>query len=150
MLADITYCSTWDGWLYVAFILDVYARVIVGWQIANHMRTDPVLDALEMAAWRRAPIDGCVHHSDAGSPVHLDPLHRPPRRRRPGSLERHHRRLPDNAMAEELNGTYKAELIGLHGPWRNRRQLEIGIVEWIDWYNHRRLHLVSGTACRVG
>ena len=53
-------------------------------------------------------------------------------------------------MAEELNGTYKAELIGLHGPWRNRRQLEISIVEWIDWYNHRRLHLVSGTACRVG
>jgi putative transposase len=66
-LADITYCSTWDGWLYVAFILDVYARVIVGWQIATHMRTDLVLDALEMAAWRRHLIDGCVHHSDAGS-----------------------------------------------------------------------------------
>jgi len=66
-LADITYCSTWDGWLYVAFILDVYARVIVGWQIAGHMRTDLVLDALEMAAWRRDPTGGCVHHSDAGS-----------------------------------------------------------------------------------
>jgi putative transposase len=66
-LADITYCSTWEGWLYVAFIIDVYARVIVGWQIATHMRTDLVIDALEMAAWRRQLIDGCVHHSDAGS-----------------------------------------------------------------------------------
>lgn len=65
-LADITYCSTWQGWLYVAFILDVYARVIVGWQIATHMRTDLVLDALEMAAWQRHT-NGCVHHSDAGS-----------------------------------------------------------------------------------
>ena len=66
-LADITYCSTWEGWLYVAFILDVYARVIIGWQIATHMRTDLVIDALEMAAWRRKPAGGCVHHSDAGS-----------------------------------------------------------------------------------
>ena len=67
-LADITYCSTWQGWLYVAFILDVYARVIVGWQIATHMRTDLVIDALQMAAWRRDPAGGgCVHHSDAGS-----------------------------------------------------------------------------------
>jgi putative transposase len=65
-LADITYCSTWEGWLYVAFILDVYARVIVGWQIATHMRTDLVIDALEMAAWRRNTAK-CVHHSDAGS-----------------------------------------------------------------------------------
>ena len=65
-LADITYCSTWEGWLYVAFITDVYARVIVGWQIASHMRTDLVLDALEMAAWRRDLIGRCVHHSDAG------------------------------------------------------------------------------------
>ena len=66
-LADITYCSTWEGWLYVAFITDVYARVIVGWQIASHMRTDLVLDALEMAAWRRDLIEHCVHHSDAGT-----------------------------------------------------------------------------------
>ena len=66
-LADITYCSTWEGWLYVSFILDVYARVIVGWQIATHMRTDLVLNALEMATWRRLPTGGCVHHSDSGS-----------------------------------------------------------------------------------
>jgi len=73
-LADITYCSTWEGWLQVAFVLDVYARVIVGWQIASHMRTDLVIDALDMAAWRRDPAGNCVHHSDAGSPVHVDPL----------------------------------------------------------------------------
>ena len=66
-MADITYCSTWEGWLYVAFVVDVYARVIVGWQIATHMRTDLVIDALDMAAWRRDPVDGCVHHCDAGS-----------------------------------------------------------------------------------
>lgn len=66
-LADITYCSTWEGWPYVAFITDVEARVLVGWQIASHMRTDLVLDALEMAAWRRDLIEHCVHHSDAGS-----------------------------------------------------------------------------------
>jgi putative transposase len=66
-LADITYCSTWQGWLYVAFILDVYARLIVGWQIASHMRTDLVIDALEMAAWTRDPSGNCVHHSDAGA-----------------------------------------------------------------------------------
>jgi len=92
-LADITYCSTWDGWLYVAFILDVYARMILGWQIATHMRTDLVLDALEMAAWRRQLIERCVHHSDAGSSVHLDPLHRQARHRRPIGIGRDRRRL---------------------------------------------------------
>lgn len=90
---DITYCSTWEGWLYVAFILDVYARVIIGWQIATHIRTDLVIDALEMAAWRRKPAGGCVHHSDAGSPVHVDPLHRQARHRRPRSVRRHRRRF---------------------------------------------------------
>ena len=71
-LADITYCSTWEGWLYVSFILDVYARVIVGWQMATHMRTDLVLDALEMAAWRRDPADGCV--PTIGRFLTIDPL----------------------------------------------------------------------------
>ena len=90
-LADITYCSTWEGWLQVAFVLDVYARVIVGWQIASHMRTDLVIDALDMAAWRRDPAGNCVHHSDAGSPVHVDPLHRTARHRRDLSLGGHRR-----------------------------------------------------------
>jgi putative transposase len=143
-LADITCCSTWEGWLYVAFILDVYARVIVGWQIAGHMRTDLVLDALEMAAWRRDPELGCVHHSDAGSQYtsirYTDRLATAGLAASIGTIGDSY----DNAMAEALNGTFKAELVGLHGPWRTRRQLEIAIVEWIDWYNHRRLHSEIG------
>ena len=143
-LADITYCSTWDGWLYVAFILDVYARVIVGWQIAGHMRTDLVLDALEMATWRRDLIDGCVHHSDAGSQYtsirYTDRLATAGLAASIGTVGDSY----DNAMAEALNGTFKAELVTLHGPWRSRRQLEIAIIEWIDWYNHRRLHSEIG------
>ena len=143
-MADITYCSTWDGWLYVAFIIDVYARVIVGWQIAGHMRTDLVLDALEMAAWRRDPGLGCVHHSDAGSQYtsirYTDRLAAAGLAASIGTVGDSY----DNAMAEALNGTFKAELVTLHGPWRSRRQLEIAIVEWIDWYNHRRLHSEIG------
>ena len=139
-LADITYCSTWEGWLYVAFITDVYARVIVGWQIATHMRTDLVLDALDMAAWRRDPADACVHHCDAGSQYtsirYTDRLHDAGLAASIGTVGDSY----DNAMAEALNGTFKAELVTLHGPWRTRRQLEMAIVEWIDWYNHRRLH----------
>jgi len=105
-LADITYCSTWDGWLYVAFILDVYARVIVGWQIATHMRTDLVLDALEMAAWRRQLIGGCVHHSDAGSQYtsirYTDRLTTAGLCASVGTVGDSY----DNAMAEALNGSY--------------------------------------------
>ena len=143
-LADITYCSTWEGWLYVSFILDVYARVIVGWQMAPHMRTDLVLDALEMAAWRRDPAAGCVHHSVAGSQYtsirYTDRLHTAGLAASIGTVGDSY----DNAMAEALNGSFKAELIELHGPWRTRRDLEIAIVEWVDWYNHRRLHSSIG------
>lgn len=142
-LADITYCSTWQGWLYVAFILDVYARVIVGWQIATHMRTDLVLDALEMAAWQRHT-NGCVHHSDAGSQYtsirYTDRLAHAGLAASIGTIGDSY----DNAMVEALNGTFKAELVKLHGPWRTRHQLEIAIIEWIDWYNHRRLHSEIG------
>jgi putative transposase len=143
-LADITYCSTWEGWLYVAFILDVYARVIVGWQIASHMRTDLVIDALEMAAWRRDPSGTCIHHSDAGSQYtsirYSDRLHTAGIAASVGTVGDSY----DNAMAEALNGTFKAELVALHGPWRTRQELEIAVIEWIDWYNHRRLHSEIG------
>ena len=143
-LADITYCSTWEGWVYVAFILDVYARLIVGWQIASHMRTDLVIDALEMAAWRRDPAGGCVHHSDAGSQYtsirYTDRLAVAGISASVGTVGDSY----DNAMAEALNGTFKAEFVTLHDPWRTRRDLEIAIVEWIDWYNHRRLHSELG------
>lgn len=140
-LADITYCSTWEGWLYVAFVLDAYSRLIVGWQVAGHVRTDLVLDALEMAIWRRDEDDASlIHHSDAGSQY---------------TSIRYGERLTeagvaasigtvgdsyDNAMAEALNGTFKAELVAAQGPWRTRAQLEWAIIEWVSWYNRSRLH----------
>lgn len=143
-VADITYVSTWEGWSYVAFILDVHSRVIVGWQIANHLRTDLVLDALEMAIWRRGTTGGLTCHTDAGCQY---------------TSYRYSQRLIDagiaasvgsvgdsydNAMAEALNGTYKAELIHPRGPWRTRRQVEFATIEWIDWYNTTRLHTEIG------
>ncbi len=92
-----TYCSTWSGIVYVAFIIDVYSRRLVGWKAARSMTTNLVIDALNMAAWtrRNTGVDGLVCHTDAGSqgPVHLDHLHRPPRRDRCGALDRHRRRL---------------------------------------------------------
>jgi transposase InsO family protein len=142
-LADITYASSWEGWLYVSFITDVFSRMIVGWQIADHLRTDLVLDALEMAIFRRdvtAGVANPVHHSDAGSQY---------------TSFRYSERLVeagisasigtvgdsyDNAMAEALNGTYKAELVKLHGPWRTRAALETATINWIYWYNDTRLH----------
>jgi transposase InsO family protein len=140
-LADITYASTWQGWLYVSFILDVFSRAIVGWQIADHVRTDLVLDALEMAIWRRdLAAGGLVHHSDAGSQYtsirYSDRLADVDIAASIGSVGDSY----DNAMAEALNGTFKTELVKLHGPWRTRSQLEIAIIEWIDWYNATRLH----------
>lgn len=140
-LADITYASTWAGWLYVAFILDVHSRMIVGWQLADHLRTDLVLDALEMALWRRDLTFGdLIHHSDRGSQYtsfrYSDRLAEAGVDASVGSRGDSY----DNAMAESLNGTFKAELVKLHGPWRTRGQLEIAIIEWIDWYNAMRLH----------
>jgi putative transposase len=140
-LADITYVSTWQGWLYVAFILDVHSRMIVGWQLANHLRTDLVLDALEMALWRRDLTYGdLIHHSDRGCQYtsfrYSDRLAASNVSASVGSRGDSY----DNAMAESLNGTFKAELIKLHGPWRTRDATEIAIIEWIDWYNAVRLH----------
>jgi transposase InsO family protein len=144
-LADITYVPTWQGFLYVAFVLDVFSRRIVGWQTATNLRTDLPLDALEMALWNRRVQGGqTIHHSDAGSQY---------------TSIRYSERLSDvgvmpsigsvgdsydNAMAEALNGTFKAELIHRCGPWKNRSQAEIAIYEWIAWYNHTRLHTSIG------
>jgi putative transposase len=89
-VADLTYIRTWSGWVYAAFVIDVYSRLVVGWQLATHLRTDLALDALEMAMWRRrragADLAGLVHHSDRGVPVPIDPLHRPAGRRRRGRI----------------------------------------------------------------
>jgi transposase InsO family protein len=116
-LADLTYCSTWEGWLNVSFVLDAFSRMIVGWQIAGHVRTELVLDALEMAIWRRdAGAGSLVHHSDAGCQYtsfrYSDRLAEAGIAASIGSVGDSY----DNAMAEALNGTFKAELVALHGP----------------------------------
>ncbi|MGW7369452.1 IS3 family transposase [Streptomyces sp. NPDC054841] len=137
-VADLTYIRTWSGWVYVAFVLDVYSRMIVGWQLATHMRTDLPLDALEMALWRRGikKGSGLIHHSDRGS--------------QDVSIRYGERLLEagasavadsyDNAMAEALNGSFKAELIEHQGPWRDADQVEHAVVQWVGWYNTERLH----------
>lgn len=150
-LADITYVRTWEGWAYVAFVLDAYSRRIVGWQLADHLRPDLPLDALEMALWQRGrdrpegrPGPGTLtHHSDRGCQytsfryaTHLADLGV---MASVGSVADSY----DNAMAEALNGTFKAELIHRR-TWRTRDQVELAVVEWVSWYNHQRLHSAIG------
>ena len=134
-----------EGFVYVAFVMDAYSRRIIGWQTADHLRTDLPLDALEMALWNRNVHDGqTVHHSDAGSQyrsirytTRLSDVGIMPS---VGTVADSY----DNAIAEALNGTFKAELIDRCGPWRSRTQTEIAIYEWISWYNHARLHTSIG------
>ncbi|MEU7305657.1 IS3 family transposase [Streptomyces sp. NPDC007189] len=141
-VADMTYVRTWSGWAYVAFVLDVYSRMIVGWQVANHMRTELPLDALEMALWRRRikKDSGLIHHSDRGSQYvsirYTDRLAEIGAAASVGSVADSY----DNAMAEALNGTFKAELIEMQGPWRDVDQVERAIFQWVTWYNEERLH----------
>ncbi|XQE84993.1 IS3 family transposase [Streptomyces microflavus] len=141
-VADMTYVRTWSGWAYVAFVLDVYSRMIVGWQVANHIRTELPLDALEMALWRRRikKDSGLIHHSDRGSQYvsirYTDRLSDIGASASVGSVADSY----DNAMAEALNGTFKAELIEMQGPWKDVDQVERAIFQWITWYNEERLH----------
>lgn len=144
-LADITYVSTWEGWLYVALVQDCFSRMIVGWQAADNLRTDLPLDALAMALHnRRVQYGQTVHHSDAGSQYtairYTDKLGTFGVLPSIGSTGDSY----DNAMAEALNGTFKAELIRFFGPWKTRAQAEIAIYEWICWYNTERLHSALG------
>ena len=144
-VADLSYLRCWEGVLFFAFVVDFLSRMIVGWQLANHLRTDLVLDALEMALWRRDLTAGdLIHHSDRGcqytSIRYSDRLAEMNVAASVGSRGDSY----DNAMAESLNGTFKAELIKLHGPWRTRDATEIAIIEWIDWYNAVRLHSEIG------
>jgi transposase InsO family protein len=144
-LSDITYVPTLEGFVYVAFVMDAFSRRIIGWQTADHLRTDLPLDALEMALWNRNVHDGqTVHHSDAGSQyrsirytTRLSDVGIMPS---VGTVADSY----DNAMAEALNGTFKAELIDRCGPWKTRAQTEIAIYEWISWYNHARIHTSIG------
>lgn len=143
-VADITYVRTAAGWVYAAFVLDVFSRVIVGWQVATSLYTDLALDALQMAIWRRqaagADLAGLVHHSDRGVQYravrYTQRLAEADAVASVGSKGDSY----DNAMAEAFNSLYKAELVRNKGPWRGIDDLEIATVEYIDWYNNRRLH----------
>jgi putative transposase len=143
-VADLTYVKTHTGWVYVAFIIDVYSRMVVGWQASRSLRSDLAIDALQMAVWNRqrggADLTGLVHHSDRGVQY---------------LSVRYSERLADNdivasvgskgdsfdnAMAKSFNGLYKGELIHRQGPWHGLDDVEFATMSYIDWFNHRRLH----------
>ena len=141
-VADLTYCRTWSGFVYVAFVIDCYSRLIVGWQLARHLRTDLALDALEMAIWMRHTrrLDGLVHHTDRG--VQYLAIRYTERLALAGAVASVGSKGDsyDNALAESTIGLYKTELVHRRGPWRGIEDLEIATLEYIDWFNHRRLH----------
>jgi putative transposase len=143
-VADITYIRTFAGWVYAAFVLDVFSRMVVGWQVSISLRTNLALDALEMGLWGRKragqDVTGLIHHSDRGVQYRA---------------VRYTQRLADaeavasvgsrgdsydNAMAEAFNSLFKAELIRNKGPWTSINDVEIAVAEYVDWFNHRRLH----------
>jgi putative transposase len=138
-VADFTYVATWAGFVYVAFVIDVYARRIIGWRVARSMRAELVLDALEQALWSRSDIQGVVHHSDRGSQYlsirYSERLIEAGAQPSVGSVGDSY----DNALAETIIGLYKTEVIHRRGPWRNLEAVEYATLEWIDWFNHRRL-----------
>ncbi|HFQ7822941.1 TPA: IS3 family transposase, partial [Escherichia coli] len=136
-VADFTYVSTWRGFVYVAFIIDVFAGYIVGWRVSSSMETTFVLDALEQALWARRP-SGTVHHSDKGSQyvslAYTQRLKEAGLLASTGSTGDSY----DNAMAESINGLYKAEVIHRKS-WKKRAEVELATLTWVDWYNNRRL-----------
>ena len=138
-VADFTYVATWSGFVYVAFVIDVYARCIVGWRVATSMKTGLVLDALEQALWARKHRQGLIHHSDRGSQY---------------LSIRYTERMADegidasvgttgdsydNALAETIIGLFKTEVIHHRGPWKGRDAVEYATLGWVDWFNNRRL-----------
>ncbi|HAM6463355.1 TPA: IS3 family transposase [Escherichia coli] len=134
-VADFTYVSTWQGFVYVAFIIDVFAGYIVGWWVSSSMETTFVLDALEQALWARRP-SGTIHHSDKGSQyvslAYMERLKEAKLLASTGSTGDSY----DNAMAESINGLYKAEVIHRKS-WKNRAEVELATLTWVDWYNNR-------------
>ncbi len=139
-VADFTYVSTWQGWLYVAFVIDVFARRIVGWRVSTSMHTDFVLDALEQALYARQPeLGSLIHHSDRGSQYvsirYTERLGEAGVEPSVGSRGDSY----DNALAETINGLYKTELIYKRGPWKSRESVELATLEWVSWFNHQRL-----------
>jgi putative transposase len=140
-VSDFTYVSTWQGWLYVAFVIDVFARRIVGWRVSSSMRTDFVLDALEQALYARQPErdSSLVHHSDRGSQYlsirYSERLAAAGIEPSVGSKGDSY----DNALAETINGLYKAELIHRRAPWKTKEAVEFATLEWVAWFNNHRL-----------
>ncbi len=140
-VSDFTYVSTWAGFVYVAFVIDVFARRIVGWRVSRSMRTDFVLDALEQALYARQPERDAslIHHSDRGSQYvsirYTERLAEAGIEPSVGSKGDSY----DNALAETINGLYKAELIHRRAPWKTVESLELATLQWVTWFNHQRL-----------
>jgi transposase InsO family protein len=140
-VSDFTYVATWAGFVYVAFVIDVYARRIVGWRVSRTAHAGFVLDALEQALHERRPVQGAglIHHSDRGSQYvsikYTQRLAEAGIEPSVGSVGDSY----DNALAESINGLYKAEVIHRRGPWRSLEAVEFATLEWVDWFNHRRL-----------
>jgi len=141
-VADLTYVKTHSGWVYVAFIIDVYSRRVVGWQASRSLRTDLALDALEMAFWTRRgeSVEGLIHHSDRG--VQYVDVRYTDRLEEAGSVRSVGSKGDscDNAMAESFNGLYKAERIYKDGPWHGHEDVEHTTMEYVHWFNYERLH----------
>jgi transposase InsO family protein len=138
-VADLTYVVTWRGFVYVAFVIDVFSRCVVGWRVSNSLRTDLALDALEQALHARPRTDGLVHHSDRG--VQYLSIHYTERLAQAG-IESSVGSIGDsydNALAESVIGLYKTEIIRRRGPWRGIDAVEYATLEWVDWFNNRRL-----------
>ena len=137
-VADFTYVSTWQGFIYVAFVVDVFSRFIVGWKVSASARTEFVLDALEQALYARKPVGDLIHHSDRGvqyvSIRYTDRLAEAGIEASVGSVGDSY----DNALAETINGLYKAEVIHRQS-WKSREAVEYETLKWVDWFNHRRL-----------
>ena len=138
-VADFTYVATWAGFVYVAFVVDVFSRRIIGWRAARSMSAELVLDALEQAIWSRSGIEGVVHHSDRGSQYlsirYSERLAEAGAQPSVGSVGDSY----DNALAETIIGLFKAEVIHHRGPWRHLDAVEYATLEWVDWFNNRRL-----------
>jgi transposase InsO family protein len=138
-VADLTYVATWAGFVYVAFITDVFSRKVVGWRVSNSLRSDLALDALEQALHARPDIDNLVHHSDRGvqylSIRYTERLAKAGIEPSVGSVGDSY----DNALAETIIGLFKTEVIRRNGPWRNIEEVEFATLEWVDWFNNRRL-----------
>ncbi len=143
-VADLTYVATWAGFVYVAFVIDVFSRRIVGWRVSSSLRSDLALDALEQALHARRDLGQLIHHSDRGvqyvSIRYTERLAEAGIEPSVGSVGDSY----DNALAETIIGLYKAEVIWRHGPWRGLEQVEFATLEWVDWFNERRLYSSIG------